>query len=179
MTIPFPNESDAWNTVMLDGFEVPGICHVEVDLEMEIDVQKAKGNNGAKTTRQGENPASVNINVTMLTSDDLQAWRLLQSAIRGRPKKGEAGSAVSIEHPKTALYGISAVHVRKIVDRSGANGTGGRYEVQLQCVEFFPGNAGKSGATATKTESKLEARDQVLADNIPDQPLPSSNATDP
>ncbi len=165
-------QSGQWNRVVLGGLLLPGIATISVDLSEEIDVKKPKGKSGATTTVHGDNPASVSITLQLRNGAELTAWAKAIKALR--PKK-DAKSAVRIMHPKTIIYGIEAVLISKIKDKE--NGHADDYSIQIECIEFRPTDASKD---ATKTETKLEPRKQVLGADIPNKPAtPGETNTGP
>ncbi len=170
-TIPFPNESGSWNKVMLAGKELPGIAHVSIDWDVEINVHKAKGKSGATTTEQGVDPAKIDIELMITTKDQLNEWfSQFQDLWHLKGK----GGAVPILHPKTLGYRIKSVILKSLKDDSGKEGEGDRYRVRIECLQFLA-----PSATGSKTTKKLDPRRQVLGEDLPNAPRPSVTNTNP
>lgn len=172
MTVPWisANNGRAWGTLKLGGLTMPGLVKVGVELSEEIEIKKPKGAIGATTTYQGREPASVQIVVTLYDSHgDTGAAQLAEmekmiAVVRPKvtkdPKK--ASSALSIEHPKCTMWGISSVTVQKISDPPDDNAQ--MKTITFSCVEFKPPPAGAK--PATKTEKSLDPRSQGLAKDL-------------
>ncbi len=171
MAIPWPDRAPSkWDTVVLGGVALPGIGTVAVKLSNELDVKKPKGGAGASVTAQGPEAATVTITLAFHSAEHLAEW---QDAVKVlRPKK-DVVSAKKIVHPKTQIYSIDAVLVQTIDDED--NKRGDTYTVKIHCVEF----TGTPKGAQTKTEKRLDPREQILAETITNLPKPSAGNTGP
>lgn len=146
----------AWGSVSLGKYTTPGIATVSVKRSNEVEVKKAKGGIGASTTLQGPNLAEVEIELVFLRQSELDAWfRLAPVLVAAKA----ASTSLIIKHPKTTGYGITEVTIQDVTD--GHNKIGDQYPVKIKCVEWRPKEKGK---TATKTETKLEPRNNRFND---------------
>lgn len=171
MAIPWPDRAPSkWDTVVLGGVALPGVCTVSVKLANELDVKKPKGGAGASVTSQGPEASTVDITLTFHDPEHLSEWEDAVKVLR--PKK-DVVTAKKIVHPKAKLYGIDAVHVQTIEDDD--NNRGDTYKVKLHCVEFV----GVPKGAQTKTEKRLDPREQILAETITKLPKPSSGNAGP
>ena len=157
-------DPDGWNTVKLGKHVLPGICTVSLDLEERIDIKKPDGTHGATVTRKGVDPASVIIQLKMWQREQIAALQKMLPDLRPDPRR-DTGSHLPIVHPKTALWGIPAVLIRKIKDPPNEEG-GKFYILTFDCIEFLPPQT-KSGL---KTETKLDPRKQNLAADLVNKP---------
>lgn len=155
-TVPWLDDApELWNTCELGGITLPGLCKVDVSLSQEVDVKKPKGKHGATLTRQGYNPAKVKVRVRVWEAeqfDELQVaianvWPASLTRKKNAPTMKVDGP-ISIEHPKTRLWGIRGVTILGIEDNNGDRGD--VYEVTFDCIEFYP----SPKTTATKTDKK-------------------------
>jgi hypothetical protein len=152
--IPWPQNSPRiWNTCVLGGKTLPGLCRVQISLAVKLDVKDPAGGAAAGMTYQGEPPAKVGITCRVWTPEQ---WVLLQQvlpALRVRvARKAGAAEPLQIVHPKATLWGIRAVSIQNIVDDNGGDRWGDVYELKFDCLEWAP--LPKVPQSVTKTATK-------------------------
>jgi hypothetical protein len=111
-----------WETVVIDGYKLPGICKVTATSKQRIEIKKTKGKDGAKTILLGIDPSSVDIEIMIWTSVQLAELVKVLRAIWRRPSKAAnadreqpttadvtAQAALTIETPACAMVNILSV----------------------------------------------------------------------
>jgi len=165
---PWPDEAPKpWNTVLLtapsgESFALPGIATLSIALDNAIDVKKATGTSGATVTFQGQEPATITVELFMFQASQLEAWKEAVALLRPRVKPATKFNYFNIVHPQAMLYKIVAVVLKSIKD--GPKNKGDEYRVTLEFVEW---RAPDKGKPATVKPKGLEARTQVLAEDLP------------
>lgn len=165
---PWPDEAPKpWNTVLLtapsgESFALPGIATLSIALDNAIDVKKATGSSGATVTFQGQDPATITVELQMWEKKQLEAWKEAVALLRPRVKPHKKFNFFNLVHPQAMLYRIVAVVLKSIKD--GPKARGDEYRVTLEFVEW---RAPEKGGPATAKPKGLEARKQVLTEDLP------------
>lgn len=157
MSVPWPDEApELWNTLSLGGVALPGLAKVDVRVSQEIEVKKPKGKHGATETRQGYNPADVKIRLRFWEPEQFTQFQTvlakLWPEVAASKKDGQPGKVdgpVKIDHPKTRLWNITAIQIKSIDDKNG-DSPGGFYDIDLDCIKYYP----PPKVNATKTDKK-------------------------
>lgn len=104
---------ESWDTVFLGGERLPGRAKVKCPLKRSVEAKKAKGKCGGTITDNGEDITQVTISLEIATPAEWELWQKVQPKLWTR-KKGGKRSPVSIEHPKTAVCGVTEVYLNSI-----------------------------------------------------------------
>jgi len=105
--------SGSWDTVVLGGYVFPGIVTISGAVERDIEVKKAKGEDGATLKDNGYSPAQVDINLRVKDEEEWMALQMLLPNIHPRTKGGER-SPVSLVNPVPNLLGVNSIYIKKI-----------------------------------------------------------------
>ena len=138
-----------WDIAYIDGDPLPGMCDVSDGLtEIGIDNKNPDGKDGSAITVKGYRPGPFIIECTVWTSEQ---WDFLQALIdkvwrRPRKKSKVAQIAVSVQHPKLYLFGISSGALTGITFPRSASFDGGK-TVSFKFIE----NVGVGVTRVTKT----------------------------
>lgn len=128
------SQYSAWNRVQLGEIVLPGVCECEgFDRGQEVDVKKAKGNDGATLEDKGKDPAKGQIIARIPAS----LWPTWQTILRelDPQKAGAVRQPREIVHPKPNALGITQVYVQKIALGKPEAGKG--MTITLECIEWF------------------------------------------
>lgn len=163
MAAHWDTDPDAWDTVVLGGFRLPGVAKVTIDRGRKLDKKSAKGRNGATITDGGGEGATVSIELQMTTADEWDAWT---AALRVLDPTKTKPQAWGIVHPEAEAMQVASVMIEKV---SGGPPDNGVKTVKLACAEWFPQPKGK-GKSKTTTPQKFSlptvvdmARDRKIA----------------
>jgi len=134
VSIPWLDESpEAWDTVQLGGFTLPGAADIDGDLEDKMDVKDAGGSDGASITIKGRQPAALTIVLRIWTRAQ---WKLFEPIFEQLyPTPGTIRKPYDIVHPKTKLARIKSVLIRKI--SLPKRSPDGLVTVTFTCLEFL------------------------------------------
>jgi hypothetical protein len=114
--IPHWNElgSDgSWDRLVLGGQPVPGVATVECELSWKLDFQKPKGADGHKVKDEGFQGADVDIEIVLVSPEEIEAFGKLLPTIRPA-KKGGKRQPLEIQHPSATVAGVATIAVEKI-----------------------------------------------------------------
>lgn len=179
---------DPWDTVVIGGMKLPGLCEVRGLAQLELDKKKPKGSNGVTLTVTGYEPGPFEITCTVWTSEQwdwLQDWinkfwalprksrpTTVEKKVRtgsnpdGSPKISKVSSknkasqvALQIEHPALAVLGISSCVVQAVSIPEPGSFEGSKV-VKIKVVEHVLPNG-----TVTKT-AKGTANNVALAKEL-------------
>ena len=167
---------DSWDALILGGIFVPGVPKVRINLPVtKIDKQKAKGKAGAKAVDAGPDPADVDITITLISRDDLEAKTPVLALIA--PKPGVERKPVEIQHPGANVFGVTSIIVEDIsADQPSAKGG---WEIKIKASQHTPkpptapGLGGLKGnysgdscaALAAKAQAASSRRESLQAAN--------------
>lgn len=178
--LPWPGSSEfdaeSWDTVLLGGRLLPGICRVDVSGELDVDKGKAGDKHGANLKVKGFQPRTVSITWEIWdrgSSDEqkeqtLREWEEMQAATEEwEPVDGKAPTQpLAIFNIKTAARRVYSVLVTKI---QGPDYKAGVMTVKLSCLEWNPPTkkapAGVGKAKAEKTSAPGSEWEQAPNEN--------------
>jgi hypothetical protein len=173
-----PVYAGGWDTAMLAGQRLPGICDVKCEKTLQIDQQKGQKSDGAALVMQGVLPASIDITITIWTQEQWVRFLELVPGFWRKPTKDapdsadapNSMSAIEIFWPGLLYLDISQVIVTSIsapepgpVEQSK--------NIRIKCVEYQP----PTRKTAPSKVKKATGRRSSAAR----QPKPSSTHCDP
>jgi hypothetical protein len=147
----------AHDVCRLSGIFVPGVVTVDVKLVADIDKQKAAGKRKARSRDKGDKPHQVKIEITM-TPDELADFQPLVAVLDPGRRNG-VREAIYIEHPNTALWGITAIDIKSV--DSPQPPPGGFWVVSVEAEEWTPDTAVKAVKKAKKKPVKPGEHDYV------------------
>lgn len=138
-----------WDTVILGGESLPGVCVVKGTPTLAFDKKKAGGIDGATITVNGYLPGPIEIEVTMWTPEQFARMKQIAPKLWTKPNKKTAAASLkkAITHPAFALWGITAVVVLgvSVPEKGPLEGT---KVVKIKCVEYVPTKAQNKTKTA-------------------------------
>lgn len=123
----------------------PGICKLRVNKWRDVDKKKAVGSDGARVTIHGVDPASIDIEITIWTPEQLKALAILWPILFPQAYKGSP-PAYDVQHPLLSIHNIKSLQF--------TGGEGPEIDQQhrgvfkMHAIEFL-----KPGKKATKTET--------------------------
>lgn len=123
-----------WDPCWLNGIAVPGVAIVDVDLESDLDQQKANGRRKARTRDKGDKPHKVAIEITM-TPAERDAFAELVPILDPGRRKG-VRDPIYIENANANLWGITVITIKKI--KSPTPRAGGFWVVTIDAEEWTP-----------------------------------------
>lgn len=153
------SEASAWNTCALGKDYLPGVCVVTAKKGRDIDIKKAKGQDGYTMTDNGASKGEVTITMTLATKEDWITWQ----AIRPRVDPNRPGAArvpLAIRHPQAQDRGIDNVVITDI-EASAPTARGGM-TIKIECAGWYPkpkAVKAKPRAFRPKTPYEPEATD--------------------
>jgi hypothetical protein len=137
--VPFwSDETDTtglWNRVFLDDLVLPGLARVRGKLEPEIEVKKAKGEDGANYTDNGLAPCKFQIELCLWNEDQWEAYQDLLPTILPR-KRGAARKAWEVYHPGLTLLGVGKAYLTAIGMPEPDDD--GLLKILIECIEYNP-----------------------------------------
>lgn len=171
--------SDPWSKVELGLSTIlqyngqprtPGIAKVRVEKFRDVDKKKAAGNDGARVTIHGVEPAEVEIEVQIWTPEQLRQLLQLWGILFPAANKG-APPAISVQHPAftSNLHAIRSLQfVRMEGPEVQPNGIG---IFRMRAWEFL--KPGTKSATATAAAPLPTVYDQATKSSVS---TPGSNS---
>lgn len=173
-SIPHPeDDGDAWDTLILGNFAMPGIWTVDGFAERVIDVKKPKGQDGARFKDEGYKPSDLMLVGQII---DRTEWKTMTEALKDiHPrKKGSANEPLACEHPALAYLGVSNVYVTKVF---GPRVRDGIIEVRIAVLEWVPKpkvkKKPKDSPKAQRLANLTATQGQFLFREPPPPPKPS------
>lgn len=160
------DQLNPWNQVFVAGRQLPGYCEVKGDgLELNVDIQKAKGTQGTTVRFHGDKESKFTIDLMMYNQDHWDQFQdMLPLLITKGNKKDPTPQA--IVHPGLNAYGIDrAVFLKVPIPEKSDIGR----KISIECL-FWTGNPKKVGTTkptaaATKPPpTVLNDRERAWAD---------------
>lgn len=148
--------SSPWDYLVLavpynspDQPKTPGVCEVQCRRERSVDKKKPAGNNGARITIHGMQPAEVDIKLLIWTPDQLrwlnEIWRVVFPNGKGNPE------AFDVDHPVLRQH-----DVKSLVFIGGGGPDAGPIAktriFTMKAIEYVPQQ--KKKATKTVVQSK-------------------------
>jgi len=132
----YEQTANEWNSVLLGGVWLPGICILSIDkCGRDIDQQKQKGSNKAYSEDSGKNLATGSILVQLpgIRGPLYDAWKQALGALDPASPTASTGP-IEIVHPNTQLRGIKAI---RIVDISSPSPTAREgYNPVIKWIEY-------------------------------------------
>jgi len=109
--------TSVWDKVFIQSAPTPGVCEVRVNKFRDIDKKKAAGNDGARITVHGIEPAMVEIQILIWTPDQLKAlnelWPLIFPKSNKRPPDVPSTSpwppAFDVAHPMLNTHNVKSL----------------------------------------------------------------------
>lgn len=144
-----------WDTAWVNGEQIPGLVVVDGAVKLQIDKsKKAQGKDGITLTSNGLLPGPVDIDITLWTEDQWEAFIAIRRTIWIKPNRGEAVRVVTIDHPAFALWDINQVMIESpsVPKRGPIPQT---MLIKLRCLQFLPPVAGNR-KKATKTPKAVD-----------------------
>jgi len=170
MTQPYwadndPAEAAAWNTVRLGSVQLPGLCVVKAKKGRDVDLKKAKGQDGYGSTDNGATAGKVTITVTLATRQDWIDWQKVRPLIDpNRP--GATRSPLEIRHPETADRGILNIYVDEIGGEPPSARAGKKFTID--CTEWYPqAKASKGAGKTAKAVPATAPRKNSVVSQVP------------
>ena len=172
LNVPFWSDSPStWDSVVIAGFTLPGVCTVNGRVSRRVDKKSAPGTNGQTVTYVGDDVAEFDITVRMWTSDHLTTFINLLTFLKDQKSPDDAaglaiasGSSskltvkvnsdrgyskfpmapVSVTHPTLTMYRVRAAHVLEYgFPRPVGDAAAGIYEVTIKMIEHITLNKGQ------------------------------------
>ncbi len=129
------NTDSAWNHCILGEADLPGTITVRVKRSTKVDVQNPKGSDGAYVVDEGNDPATVTIDVLLRNEVDWEAWQLELPKITSTAP-GKKREPLDISHPECSVFGVNSVYVTSISGEPPTAKGGKAYTIE--CVEYLP-----------------------------------------
>src|SRR3972149_1921695 len=154
---------DFWDTVFLGDLQLPGRAKVSCPLKRAVEEKKAKGKCGGTITDNGEEITPVTIVLELATPVEWQFFQDVLPKLWAR-KRGGKRSPVKIDHPKTAVCGITEVYLKGIDVGDPENGV---VKVTISCAEWLiaPPDAPKPKPSTGPTYPPGQVREYSIFDN--------------
>jgi hypothetical protein len=133
---PMPHGISAagdWSIVKLDGKVMPGLARVDVNLPVEIDIQKATEKKKARLKDSGDLPTKLTITLTLWLLDHVIALKLFMPLLKPNAVSGKR-EARTIEHPNAQIWGVDKVVVTSI--KSPQPDLVNGWKVEIECLEW-------------------------------------------
>jgi hypothetical protein len=164
----------SWDTVFIDDWPLPGRAKVRFRLSRAVEKKKAKGKCGGTITDNGEEITEIEIELEVATPEEWVLWQDTLPKLWTR-KKGGKRSPKKIDHPKTAVAGITEVYIESIDMGDPDNGV---MKIRISCSEWLiaPKDAPKPQAQPAQPRN-AEVRAYSPMFNYPHTEQPS-NADD-
>ncbi len=84
-SVPFFSEDEQWNTVTVDGEELPGLCSVSgKGIEYHLDQKKSPGTNGSAIANMGRKSAEIEVTLRMWMPEHLETFQRILNNLRNR-----------------------------------------------------------------------------------------------
>jgi len=143
------DDPDAWDTVLLDGVSLPGVCRVDAALERKVDSTSPPGSDGGTVRDKGYGLAKFKVTVTLWTREHLAFWVRLGPLLDPR-RRGRERRPTRIEHPALAGINITQAYLTGVTALRPAHPKGSM-EATLSFIEFAPATAPARSVTKTAT----------------------------
>ena len=125
----------SWNKLRLQDRLLPGIVRIDVNCDSGLDVQKPVGGGKARVVDNGTPPIVFDVEHE-LTPDEAEDLRVNYIDLL-RPKKvGKSREAVSVVHPLALFWGVNAISVGKISNKTPRAGS--NLILNYQLIEWVP-----------------------------------------
>ncbi len=168
--LPFWGDNDqakaaVWNTCRLGDVQLPGICSVKPKKGRDVDIKKAKGQDGHTMEDHGSSVGEVAITLILYDRASWEAWQKVRPTIDpNRP--GATRKPLEIQHPACADRGIKDVYVVDI-DADPPTARGGM-RITIHCKEWFAAPKKSKGASKlTKTIPVTALRQNSFVSDVP------------
>lgn len=163
----------AWDELKLGGKICPGIPHVEVKIQSNLDVKKPSGKRGGKCRDRGDEPCGVKIRIRIAPEERFE-FALFAPLLKPRAK-GDARDPLTIEHPNTAFWGVTAIQVKDVV--SPMPSSKDDWVVEVDCIEFVADSNTGSGVrkTSDKPTDDASAWQPFVDDDVAGSGAPSNS----
>lgn len=127
-------DSDAWDSLLLDGTTLPGVWKVEPTISRVLDVKVRRGQDAAVIKDRGTEPTRFRIEGQVIDGED--QWQAFAASFQKlAPRRGASRGAVTIIHPAAQLYGVTAVMIETVQGPEIRNGIAMFY---LDALEWVP-----------------------------------------
>lgn len=183
--VPFWGDApESWETVVVAGYSLPGICSLDGKVTRRHDKKKSPGVNGATLTYISDDQAAFTVTVRMWTPEHLATYEKVIGFIRNmvlassEAKKNTLSQSekiidkrqkernqyskfpiapVDIVHPVLTLHRIKAAHVIEYgFPKAKGDPAEGIYEATIHFLEYVPGS--KGSVVTPKSALNLETR---------------------
>lgn len=139
--------TNRWETVIIGGNQLPGLCEVDAKPKKRHDKRGAAGEDGTSTTMHGYEGAEVTVSVRIWTPQQWTEFKRVRALFWPAFGKGNSPS-FDIDHPDLANLGIKSVKVVEV--GTGRPGKAkGEKVFPIKCVEF---TKRKKGKVVTQTD---------------------------
>lgn len=159
-----------WDTVFLGELPLPGRAKVSCPLRRAVEEKKAKGKCGGTITDNGEEITPVDIDLEIVEPEEWQLWQDIMPQLWVR-KKGGKRYPLKIEHPKTAMCGITEVYIKSIEIGDPENGV---MHVKISCSEWLIAPKDAPKPAASKQEHKPAEIEEYSYFNNPSGKQPAN-----
>lgn len=114
MAVPhWEADGDPWDVLALGDGVLPGVWSVVPVSTVNIDVKIRRGADGARIRDRGVDLVRLRIEGQVLATDP--EWPAFEKALKSLvPRRGAKRGAMSISHPVTEIYRVSAVVIEAI-----------------------------------------------------------------
>ena len=114
MTIPhWEDDEQAWDTLQLGPWVMPGVWTVDFSVRREMDVKKAVSTDGARLKDKGYMPPQLTFIGKLIAREHWSKLQEIMPKIHPR-RKGASRDPYRVVHPKTLLMGIENIFVHEI-----------------------------------------------------------------
>lgn len=165
--------SAAWDTVVLGGRTLPGLCSVKGKKAGRIDKKQTPGKTGVVITHLGYEPAQVDIEMRIWTPRHWADWMGMIADFQPKAKRGPP-AAFSVVYPSLNVYGIVQLYIVAIGLPRDIHPRGTK-QIDLTCQEWNPESIDATNTVkALKpdyTSTKTVAQSASLA-NVGNKPAP-------
>lgn len=148
-------DGSIWDTLTIDGEQVPGLCAVSGSLKFDVEVKKAKGKDKATTTDNGISPTKFEVKIRIWTAEQWGEFCAIAARLLPRTPGG-ARTPVRVDHPGLRICGIGKAVVEEF-DIPQPPEAGTIFETRIKFVEWSPAAAvvtKKSGGTGAPSAPK-------------------------
>ena len=124
-----------WDQIIVEGEALPGFAVVRVNGKLKVDPGKAAGKHGGSPTFQGQDPAQVDITLTVLREDVPKLLKRIEPLWPKDAERKAAKHPIAVYHPNLAALGVKSIY---FTDRSGLDKgpATGSFVMTLKAVEF-------------------------------------------
>jgi hypothetical protein len=124
-----------WNLLTVDDTPIPVMCRVDINLPVEIDVQKATGKKKARLRDSGDMPAKITVTLTVTSAKEAADLKAVMSLLRPKSVKGER-QARSVMHPQLWFWDIDKVVFTGIKSEQPDLVNG--WKIEIEALEWVP-----------------------------------------